>query len=58
MPRAAAHRPNPHKPVILVIGLVIVGYMLATLAGWTIPTDAVGRMPNTSRMPPLRRLGR
>src|SRR6476661_9194525 len=35
MPLAVSWKSNVHKPVILVIGLILVGYALATLAGWT-----------------------
>jgi Na+/H+ antiporter NhaD/arsenite permease-like protein len=46
MQAAAAGRANVHRPVIAVIGVILVGYALATLAGWTkapaaaVPHDA------------------
>ena len=37
----ALERPaNVHKPVIVTIGLILVGYALATLAGWTVADPA------------------
>ena len=35
MPDAADWKSNVHKPVILVIGVILLGYAAATLAGWT-----------------------
>ncbi len=32
---AAAWKSNVHRPVILVIGVILLGYTAATLAGWT-----------------------
>lgn len=39
MQQAAAQRSNIHRPVILVIGAILVCYALATLAGWTVPAE-------------------
>jgi Na+/H+ antiporter NhaD/arsenite permease-like protein len=43
MSPAAAWRSSVHKPVILVIGLILGCYALATLAGWTTVADAIDK---------------
>lgn len=48
MQEVAANRSTVHRKVILTIGAILVGYAVATLAGWTMPAEAgaehVGRV--------------